>query len=126
MTQTLSYRTPGTRSAPVAGWVCAAAAVAVGFLSNLLASGLVVLNVWDVPRGTSIRPMALAGWMFLVSAGGAGAACLLTAAAVALSRWRKRIWLLALAGLLIALAALPVSWAVLDWIVTRHGVTLAD
>jgi hypothetical protein len=36
------------------------------------------------------------------------------------------IWLLALVGLLLALAALPVSWAVLDWIITRHGVTLAD
>jgi len=126
MSHPLSYRHARTPSVPMVGWIFAWAAVAVGLLGNLLASGLVVASLWDIPRGTPIRPMLLAAWMFFVAAGAAGVAIVLTVLALVMSRRRKMMWLVAVIGLLISPTPLPVSWKILDWIVARHGLVLED
>ena len=126
MSHPLSYRQPGTPSASIAGWLFASATVLAGLLGNVLAAGLVVASLWDVPRGTPIRPMALAAWMFFVAVGTAGAAFVLAILAVVFSRRRRLVWLLAAIGWLVALTPLPVSWRILDWVVTRHRLILED
>jgi hypothetical protein len=119
--QKLDYERP--RPAKRAGWGLLIAALAIGGLGNLI-SVWAASSLWDVPRGSAIRPMGLAAFLFAIATGTFVIGLPLSFVSCLANRSRLRPLLLSILALLASLSPYFSSMAVWKYITWSHGLIM--
>ena len=126
---TLDYQTPRQRprlsdKAPVITTV----AVLLPVLCSICIAGFVLRELWSVPAGMPVRPMALFLAFFIAGIVASLVCLIVSGTAIALAfGYRRRRWII-LAILALLLSLVPVvsgDWAV-AWLERYHGLVLDD
>ncbi len=125
----LDYEHPSNRNRAARndaiGLILALTAVGLSLTGHVV-SAVFAADLRFAPRGSVIRPMALLAFLGFVALGTAIAGLILGSISLMYGRRRRSVCVLASSSVLLSLTPFLTSNLVMDYFVTRNGLTWAD